>query len=398
MLYKSPISLISTFLQQSDDLKKLNLTEIKKRILAEFELYDKSTIQTKSGEYSKNEILAIFENLRLTEDIEYHLIISKFPALLSFLENSMPSDKLSFSDPCFKDENFIRFLSPYLAESLGNFYASCIRNPQYPIGFAVRVNFPVLPEHEHRIVQPVYHLIDGMISEIEAISSIFSTTGKYQDASKYFKSDLIRIFNLLPRQYFANAIDMYAQCGINLIITFLRKKDISWPYSDNISLIYKQLDRLLVSNNIKSKLSSMKGAFAGTETVTTSTSSDGSGRAIFFVLFIVITIFRISNQGCNESRNNSFENTRRNFEIYNKNYSIKIDSLSHEYDKDENLKKLLKSINERDSLNKMDNKRQAHQMDSISKVLDSRIGDSNSNNNENTVRPIEIHASNRKNK
>jgi hypothetical protein len=257
MQYLSPKTLFSIFNADIESFISLDFNQIKKRALAEFELSGKLTINVNSKELSKNDILQLIDQYKLSDELDFHLKIAEIPELLIFLEKNHPSGKLSFSAPCFNDEKFIRFLSPFLANSLGIFYASCIDNPQLTIQFASRIKFPILQEHVHLITEQVNQKISKNISALNMIELKFKLDVRYPDSSIYFKNDLIRILNLLPKEYFANQVDNYALAGIKFIRTFFTTRIQRFVYINQITFLYKQLAKLVVSKHVKEELGSL---------------------------------------------------------------------------------------------------------------------------------------------
>jgi len=295
MQYHSPIKILNSFLHSNEDFTKIDFNILKRRILAEFELSGLSTIETEDGEFSKNDILNIFENQKNKEDFQYHLIIAKMPELMNFLEYNHPDDILSFEAPVFENEKFLKFISPYLANSLGNFFAACILNPKMNLKYALQKSYPILPEHEPYLLEPVYSAVDELINTIEIIRTTLPSKSRIGEAASYFGHERIRVFIQLPRKYFTTAVELFGNCGIDFIIDFLEKSGNKITYSDDIQFIFNQILKLPLSTRAKNKISAIDEFMTQYDSKGKSQSqSSGVGRYIFFFIFIIFTIIRLA--------------------------------------------------------------------------------------------------------
>jgi hypothetical protein len=305
MQYLSPIKILSSFLNNNEDFTKIDFNVLKRRILAEFELSGNPTITSEEGEFSKNDILGIFENQKNNEDFQYHLTIAKMPVLLDFLEYNTLEGKLSFEDSVFKDAKFINFLSPYLATSYGNFFAACIQDPSMDIRHALQKDYPILPEHEPYLLEPVYSAIDEIVSAIEKIRVSFPSKNKLHDADEYFSNGRIRIFNRLPQKYFLTAIELYAVCGIDFIIDFIDKNHGKVIHFNDISFIFEQIKKLPYTEMAKNKIKAVDQFMSQFEPKEQVSSAGGAGRLIFFIIFVIITIIRLAVSDSNSTRDSN---------------------------------------------------------------------------------------------
>ena len=223
MQYKSPIRLLSAFLNKNEKIEDLDHGFLKKRILAEFELLGKVTIKIEEGELTKNEAINWFESFD-EENFKHHLTVYSLPDLLFFLENNQPNGSLDLKSDVFSDAGFASFISPYLANSLGVFYASCIKSQNLMIGLISTQHLPDLLAHKDLMQEPVLKEVEHLIEQIEELQSMFGKAMILPDARVYFTGDIIRILNALPQKYFSVIVDIYAKSGIKLVREFLIKK------------------------------------------------------------------------------------------------------------------------------------------------------------------------------
>jgi hypothetical protein len=354
MQYQSPIKVLSSFLNEGEDFSKTDLNILKRRILAEFELSGNSTISTGEGEFSKNDILAIFEKQKTSDDFQYHLMIAGMPDILEFLEYNYVETIIKFDSPLFSDNKFLNFISPYLANSLGNFFAACILNPEFNVKNALQQSYPILPEHETYLLEPVYSAVDEIITAIEEIKPTLPSKENIPQAVSYFGHARIRVFNLLPQKYFTTAIDLYGSCGIDFIVEYLEKSGSRVVYNDDIKFIFRQMQKLQISGNVKSKIAAIEEFMSGYQSkAETSSSSSGAGRFVFFIIFVVITVLRLALSDSHSSRYNNYQDYSNNQDLQEilKNSKFLTDSvykLQKEGIKsmhlDSNLRKILKTI------------------------------------------------------
>ena len=284
MQYKSPVKIISSFLHENEDLRNISPGTIKKRILAEFELSDAITLNTPVGNFSKSDLLSYLDNFKTDENLEFHFTIASNPLLLDFLETNSPSGNLIFEDPAFKNQDFAKFLSPYLAHSLGYFFAACISDTNLPILRVNKAPVFILAEDEPVMIQMVHNAVDGILADLESVENELPSTHRLQQASKYFSSRLIRILNLLPRYYFSGLNDMYAKYGYKYIVAILKSKPKQVNY---VGYCHKILERLLVlnvSSEIKSELVKLNFAFNRAK------SGRRTKRTILIVLALVVLL------------------------------------------------------------------------------------------------------------
>ena len=384
MQYKSPVKILKTFLHNSEDLLNLDLGILKRRLLAEFELSGTPTLVTDEGEFSKNDILEIFENFKSTDEFQFHLKIAGYPAFLDFLEYNNPEEVISFETDYFKDEKFLHFISPYLANSIGNFFAGCLHNPQLMIKNIRQKNYPILPEHETYLLQPVYYAIDEIVSEIEEIQKSFPSKARLNEARKYFRHELIRAFLYLPQNYFAVAVNMYAKCGLNFVIDFFEKNEKNITYNDAIRFVYDQISKLPVQPDVKSRMdaiSELMNVYHSPEKERSGNTS-GSGRMILFIIFAVIAVFRVALSDSSKSRrNNNFDDLIHNQEFWKMQEAIrqKSDSITTIVIPDVEVKpvksdsarrqRLLKTLDSIKQTHKITDTKQSNTLDTLIKRL-----------------------------
>ena len=299
MQYKSPIKTLTPFLQKNEKLEEMDLNSLKKRILAEFELSGKSSIKTKSGEFSKSDILAIIENVKSSDDFKFHAKVAKFPQLVSLLEDAKITAPFSFQDEQFQDPQFVEFISPYAAHALGRYYTNYLKDSKRYMTYTLQKDLPVLEKDVHLMIEPVYKIFESVSQKLEKITSKISNSKELVDARIYFTNNSIRVINHLPKKYFTDAIEMFTIQGYNLLVTHLqnRKKQ---PWYDPIAKdIFHQLKKVRGRGNVFSEVLQLSQYFDPIEPDKELEENKGCSVPIrLAIAIIVIIIFIGRNGGC----------------------------------------------------------------------------------------------------
>ena len=256
MQYKSPIKALTPFLQKNEKLGEIDLNVLKKRILAEFELSGKVILKTEAGKFNKSDFIDIMDELRNDKNTKHHICIANNPMLLNLLENKRLKKGVFFSSECYSKKEFINFVSPYLASSLGECFVKNIKNTHCKIVFDADIELPILDKHMHLLVEPVYKEIYDIAVSVESIK-LYSSDKVKSVVKKYFSNEMIATVNYLPKKYFELSRELYISACIN----FIREH---WVLMHNTRKSYslykflaKQLQKLEVSGSLESSITSI---------------------------------------------------------------------------------------------------------------------------------------------
>ena len=136
--YCSPLHLLTKF---GLDLRAISPKDIllkKKELLLEIQLKANQFIEIGCTNYSKNDVIDIFDQLGDTDNFEFHLTIAKNEHLLKFLENqTLPKHSVFVDNVTFGYEDEAKFsqfkkkISPYLAFSLNRLMGKVIAKCNY---------------------------------------------------------------------------------------------------------------------------------------------------------------------------------------------------------------------------------------------------------------------------
>lgn len=92
-IYNSPIKLLGEAVNPKE-IDKASIRKKRKELLLRFNLTPDTTLQIAGKEYDKHSLIQAFETFE--EDIDFHVMLSKYPAFVDFLENG---DTAYFENP-----------------------------------------------------------------------------------------------------------------------------------------------------------------------------------------------------------------------------------------------------------------------------------------------------------
>ena len=140
------LSIIRFFEYCGIDYKKLNITQIKKVVSAEYSLSDNGIISINKLDYTKDFVLQEIEREDFQQRLDYHVVIWSNKALLNFLEKDVVGNNANSWYHLREDEGFRRFVAPYAAYSIDKAMHKFLRNgdvagASYLLGFLVFVDY-----------------------------------------------------------------------------------------------------------------------------------------------------------------------------------------------------------------------------------------------------------------
>lgn len=294
MQYRSPIAVLGHFLNANEKFSIITHTELRKRILAEFELTSEISLKINSSEYSKNDLLIALDDLKTDSNIEFHKRVAENPPLLELLETNKLSQPLSFSDPYFNDDGFIEVLSPYLATALGNYYAYYISNPKKYMNYTLKRDVPVLEKDIELLKKPVFNAIDHLTAQIETEQYKFSRKEPVNFIQHYFSNNHIRALNHLPPEHFKPAIDIYILKGYNIIRTYLENRKAYYRWDPTAHHIYYQIKKLNGSSHTKNLFNEFEPYLPFKRETDEEASKEGCYIIILLSLVIFIIFFIVN--------------------------------------------------------------------------------------------------------
>lgn len=220
MPYQSPLHLLDSLQIQPDQLNPAGLVQLRKKILAEFNLTPASTIAIGDKQYTKDEALKAIDQLKEIQHLDDHVGIFQDKPLVAWLENpteeAFPSKSISErrwngQPNSFFDEILAEALQTYCSLLLKHWQFSTIKEP-----LAIAFSLPY--QHQYGIQEMVYRQLTDIITLID--EAIEKPNHKQDSASFGFivYDDWADFLNSLPQDVFEDVINSYCVAAINYTV------------------------------------------------------------------------------------------------------------------------------------------------------------------------------------
>ena len=315
--YFSPFSLLQINTGKAVERKDLVLA--KRKILAEFELQNASSILLNEKEVSKNDVLKIFEELEVSDDLAYHAIVHADADLLYFLEHNELLDK-TVSDtqllntvsnnPIITEpfkittqpmpsrfgltqevltEEFINWISPYFAHSFKNASFNYYRKKDAAAFLALMDNNRYMnSDDEFEAWEPLVNLIELQIQKLDEIADNEYDKNNDTVVGELSSDQQTLLLLAIPSHYFEHQLDNYAVNMMRCSVDIFNKVDRPWAIrilanAKKIAVGDEAMQRVVEKEN--EMLGIMRGTTTGKQ------SKDHSSWVIrigFFVLFFIV--------------------------------------------------------------------------------------------------------------
>ncbi len=315
--YFSPFSLLQINTGKAVERKDLVLA--KRKILAEFELQNASSILLNEKEVSKNDVLNIFEELEASDDLAYHAIVHADADLLYFLEHNELLDK-TVSDtqllntvsnnPIITEpfkittqpmpsrfgltqelltEEFINWMSPYFAHSFKNAIFNYYRKKDASAFMALMDNNRYMnSDDEFEAWEPLVNLIELQIQKLDEIADNEYDKNNDTVVGELSSNQQTLLLRAIPTNYFEHQLDNYAVNMMRCSVDIFNKVDRPWAIrilanAKKIAVGDEAMQRVVEKEN--EMLGIMRGTTTGKQ------SKDHSSwvmRIGFFVLFFIV--------------------------------------------------------------------------------------------------------------
>ncbi len=259
MQYFSPFTQMGISI---DELKAepllLNFNVFKKRVLAEFELHKKVSINLPIGELSKNDVLLFFE--RIQKDFQYHTCIVKDAPLLKFLETNHVEEPFLNS---YNNEDFLSFLEPHFVHSYCTFGIELLNNQDLSTEVFSAIPLLIPEEFNPDLFEPLKARINSLTHEIEEIASMITETDGIKPAGIYFQiygNNTIKVLNALDNKLFCDEKNNYLHAAVQLVRACKKETEAGFRNEQLVEFILTGIEKLksnILRDEIK-RLSSMK--------------------------------------------------------------------------------------------------------------------------------------------
>ena len=294
--YRSPIQTFQELGLSVDSIDSSQLKFERKRLLLEIQISDTQTTTFAEKELSKNDVIQLFDELERVSHLDYHRIIYDHPGLVDFLENSTVSKtkKVHF-DTLAEQEEFVAFISPYMANAIDKLLSRVIR----------KNNFKDL-----ETIQPFFRLVtvtDAFFA-FRKFNNYCETLEERLDnlrlkKTSFPKNDVL----FLKEAAFYSSVNALANFYPNLpdtvatgVINFTVNTERTVGRKKNLVEISDQLYRLNCSAELKTIISGNRNAFWESRENAINFDSSQIWRVLIGLILIGSFIFRASR--CESSR------------------------------------------------------------------------------------------------
>lgn len=303
MLYTSPFELLDLPAADLQQMDRRMLLLKKKQLLAELELADGNSLALKNKEFTKNDIITLFDQLENGGQMEYHAAIAADPVLLQFLQTGQlrTGQRFSFS-PLWQDESFLAFVSPYYKAVFNQHVLKALAAGNYEFIGAVFKN-PVLlhgPDYDE-CYGKLHGYLQERLTKADELKQHFSNDRwtNISELHSFYIYDWISSLNNLPED-FSSFREDYCIVLYNFSVDLWngKKKD------EAMSMLYG-LQSLDSGVKMKGMVNEAIEKLSGAQEAATSSDGPSTGRVIWFIVVFIIAVIRIANS-CNRSSNNRY--------------------------------------------------------------------------------------------
>lgn len=289
MQYISPFSIlgidIEEIIQKPDSI---NISFLRKKLLAEFELNNSITIKTPAGELSKNDVLVVLDQLQNADIFNFHIQITKDPILLDFLQYGA-LEGVFIKNQLYNDADFLKFISPYFAHSYCSLVIFILENEGGANPNLYRIPILITPSEKLSLLQPIRRKILDLVSEIEKNTSLITDNKRLppQIDEQLFGYNIIRILNILDYSIFEHDVEAYVNASIELLNACITDSAKRFHNGELVHFILKRLEMLQMSDENAEIVKHYLSFFQEQPKVEES-SGESIVKAISFIIIVIV--------------------------------------------------------------------------------------------------------------
>jgi hypothetical protein len=284
------ISIVRLFLHCDIDIDApLQLSRIRKQIIAEFAIATDGFISIDEYSYNKNDVLEELDKVDFEERFATHLIIWKRKQILQLLEkDSIDMDTIGQEMNDYrKNEKFIAFVSPYLKTSFNNMCRSLLYPPKLGIlgVFLKMQQFIVAQDTEE-----AFSSVKKYLSEQDRLFRNTTSQNYHLNRNELLpwrSGDFSSFLNLLPDSLYELKEDIV----IHLINTSVSTQN---TYSADASAYSAEMVKLVgIDAEHKKLILANNNVFNGSSNIGTSSG----GTSYWWILWLTIALVRLVGMG-----------------------------------------------------------------------------------------------------
>lgn len=315
MLYISPFEVLEMSVAGLQEMDKRALLFKKKQLLAELELQQSNTVTIKNREFTRNDIIALFEQLETDGNSIYHIAIVKDPVLLAFLQTGEMASGEKFADNVlYHEPGFVAFVSPFYKAVFQQVILKRIIAANYTYTYAVFANPVFLTGADYDACIGVLHgYIEERVRAADMLKERFAAD-RFTDLTAladFYNYSWVLTLNSLP-DTFAAVREDYTVVLYNFSIDLWNagKRDTARTLLYGIKEINSG-ERMI--NMVKELTERLAGA--DNRPASTSDSDSGGFRWVWALVMFIVAIVRIGNT-CNDTSSRDSFSSRFRYSDY----------------------------------------------------------------------------------
>lgn len=220
MSYQSPLHLLDSLHIQPSQLNPAGLVQVRKKLLAEFNLTPNITITVGNKQYTKDEVLKAIDQLKELQYLNDHAAIFQNKPLLTWLENptgaKFPST--SISDLYWSGQQ-TPFIDEILAEGLLTSCASLLKRRQFStIKEPLIVAFSLPDQWQYGVQETIYEFLHGITTQLEEAKKAPDHQRDQSTFGFILYDNWADFLNSLPKDTFWHAINDYCVEAVNYTV------------------------------------------------------------------------------------------------------------------------------------------------------------------------------------
>ncbi|QMW06219.1 hypothetical protein [Spirosoma foliorum] len=220
MPYQSPLHLLDSLQIEPDQLNPAGLVQLRKKLLAEFNLTPAITIAIGDKQYTKDEALKAIDQLKEIQHLDDHASIFQDKPLLAWLENptmalfpykSIIDLHWSGHSNDFCDEILADALQPYCSFLLKQRRFSPLKEP-------LSVTFSLPIHYQYGILEVIYEQLEDINSLIDEAKKAPNFKQDQATFGFILYDDWPDFLNSLPEETFEGIINSFCVAAINYTV------------------------------------------------------------------------------------------------------------------------------------------------------------------------------------
>lgn len=323
--YRSPIRTFQELGISTENIDPNQLRLERKRLLLEIQISETQTTQLAGKELSKNDVIQLFDELERVTHLNFHTAIFKHPILLPLLEDNIvvavtiKKERKIFFDTQEEWDQFIAFISPYLANSIDKVLSKVIRTVHFKDLHKIQPFFKLLlPQDAFFAFRKFNNFCQTLENRLEILclnqSSFPVAETGFLRYPEFYESvnEISRFYPSLP--------DSVASDVINFTVNSQRRVGRG-KYLVEIS---DQARRLQCSAQLRTLIISNRSGFSSSKEEEASFNANFTWRMLVGLIIIGSFLFRATNR-CESNRGRTFDSP--NQELYDQIRSINRDGV-----------------------------------------------------------------------